>query len=112
MCETVNAVCLHIGEILHLLAGCTLQAVPGGLPSRYQKALSQRYKSIESWQQFVAEAGLTKEQRRTFGAVVEARFQVNMVTVLACSAVSQKLFLRVIKLSRSIFIDSVVRECH
>jgi len=54
-----------------------LQAIPGGLPARYQKALSQRYKSIEMWQQFVHEAGLTKEQRHTFGTVVEARFQVS-----------------------------------
>jgi len=58
-------------------AGCASQEIPGGLPVPYQKALSRRYKSIESWQQFVHEAGLTKEQRRAFGGVIEARFQVS-----------------------------------
>jgi len=53
-----------------------LQEIPGGLPARYEKALAQRYKSIEAWQQFVQDSGLTKEQRRVFGSVVEARFQV------------------------------------
>jgi len=55
----------------------SLQEIPGGLPARYQKALAQRYKSIELWQQFVQEANLTKEQRRTFGSVIESRFQVS-----------------------------------
>jgi len=55
-----------------------LQEIPGSLPGTYQKALSRRYKSIESWQQFVHAAGLTKDQRRTFGGVVEARFQVRL----------------------------------
>jgi len=57
---------------------CILQEIPGGLPGTYQKALNRRYKSIESWQQFVHAAGLTKDQRRTFGGVVEARFQVRL----------------------------------
>jgi len=56
-----------------------LQETAGGLPVAYQKVLSRRYKSIESWQQVVHEAGLTKDQQRTFAGVIEARFQVSAV---------------------------------
>jgi len=56
---------------------CVLQGTPGGFPARYHKALTQRYKSIEAWQQFVRDAGLTTEQRNDFSSVIETRFQVS-----------------------------------
>lgn len=34
--------------------------IPGGLPSAYQKALSQREQKIQIWQKTVKEARLTK----------------------------------------------------
>lgn len=50
--------------------------IPGGLPTKYQKAVTQRQKMIDSWQKTVKEAGLTREQRKEFQALVETRFHV------------------------------------
>lgn len=46
------------------------------LPPKYQKAISQRQKQIDSWQKTVKESGLAKEQRREFQKLVESRFHV------------------------------------
>lgn len=54
----------------------TTKGIPGGLPSKYQKAVSQRQKQIDSWQKTVKDAGLNKEQRKEFQALVESRFHV------------------------------------
>ncbi|XP_028586710.2 TBCC domain-containing protein 1 [Podarcis muralis] len=48
--------------------------IPGGLPPAYQKALSQREQRIHIWQKTVKEAGLTKDQRKTFQVYVENKF--------------------------------------
>nr|XP_042089344.1 TBCC domain-containing protein 1 isoform X2 [Ovis aries] len=48
--------------------------IPGGLPSAYQKALSQREKKIQVWQKTVKEARLTKDQRKQFQVLVENKF--------------------------------------
>ncbi|XP_063162893.1 TBCC domain-containing protein 1 [Candoia aspera] len=48
--------------------------IPGGLPPAYQKALSQREQRIRIWQKTVKEAGLTKNQRKTFQMLVENKF--------------------------------------
>ncbi|XP_040858799.1 TBCC domain-containing protein 1 isoform X2 [Ochotona curzoniae] len=48
--------------------------IPGGLPSAYQKALSQREQKIQIWQKTVKEAHLTKEQRKQFQVLVENKF--------------------------------------
>nr|XP_056705851.1 TBCC domain-containing protein 1-like [Euleptes europaea]XP_056722789.1 TBCC domain-containing protein 1-like [Euleptes europaea] len=48
--------------------------IPGGLPPAYQKALSQREQRIQIWQKTVKEAGLTKDQRKTFQVLVESKF--------------------------------------
>ncbi|NXT73170.1 TBCC1 protein, partial [Zapornia atra] len=47
---------------------------PGGLPSAYQKALSQRQQKVQIWQKTVKEAGLTKDQRKQFQMLVENKF--------------------------------------
>ncbi|XP_076452552.1 TBCC domain-containing protein 1-like [Babylonia areolata] len=52
------------------------KSIPGGLPSRYQRAVSQRQRQIDSWQRTVKEAGLSREQRKEFQALVESRFHV------------------------------------
>lgn len=52
------------------------KAVPGGLPSKYQRAMSHRHRQIDSWQKTVKEAGLTREQRREFQGLVESRFHI------------------------------------
>jgi TBCC domain-containing protein 1 len=49
--------------------------IPGGLQDPYQKALAQRYRSVDAWKEYVRNAGLTKEQKRTFERVIEERFQ-------------------------------------
>ncbi|XP_015355446.1 TBCC domain-containing protein 1 isoform X2 [Marmota marmota marmota] len=48
--------------------------IPGGLPSAYQKALSQREQKIQIWQKTVKEARLTKDQRKQFQVLVENKF--------------------------------------
>ncbi|KAK7087295.1 TBCC domain-containing protein 1-like isoform X2 [Littorina saxatilis] len=52
------------------------KSIPGGLPSRYQRAVTQRQRQIDSWQRTVKEAGLSREQRKEFQALVENRFHV------------------------------------
>lgn len=52
----------------------TTQAIPGGLPSKYQRAVSQRHRMIDNWQKTMKEAGLGREQRKEFQAMVENRF--------------------------------------
>ncbi|NWX89328.1 TBCC1 protein, partial [Nothoprocta pentlandii] len=47
---------------------------PGGLPSAYQMALSQREQKVQNWQKTVKEAGLTKQQRKKFQVLVENKF--------------------------------------
>ncbi len=63
------------------------QEIPGGLPSVYEKALDQREKEIQSWQQTVKESGLSRTQRKQFQTLVESKFQVsldcNIITVLS-----------------------------
>lgn len=54
----------------------TTKGIPGGLPSKYQRAVSHRQKQIDSWQKMVKEAGLTREQRREFQGLVESRFHI------------------------------------
>ena len=49
-------------------------AVPGGLPSKYQRAVLHRHRQIDSWQKTMKEAGLTREQRKEFQTMVESRF--------------------------------------
>ena len=63
------------------------QSIPGGLPSRYQRAVTQRQKQIDSWQSTVKEARLSREQRREFQSLVESRFHVsqNHITQLSPS---------------------------
>ena len=51
-------------------------SIPGNLPSKYQRAVSQRERQIDSWQKMVKKAGLNKEQRQQFQALVETQFQV------------------------------------
>jgi len=51
------------------------KCVPGGLPRDYQRALLQRDRQIETWQQMVKTSGLSKEQAKTFQGIVEQRFQ-------------------------------------
>lgn len=51
------------------------KAVPGGIPSRYQKALVHRDRQIDMWQKMVKEAGLSRDQRKQFQALVENKFQ-------------------------------------
>uniref|UniRef100_K1QKQ2 TBCC domain-containing protein 1 n=1 Tax=Magallana gigas TaxID=29159 RepID=K1QKQ2_MAGGI len=52
------------------------RSIPMPLPPKYQKAISQRQKQIDSWQKTVKESGLAKEQRREFQKLVESRFHV------------------------------------
>ncbi|KAK7475667.1 hypothetical protein BaRGS_00033093 [Batillaria attramentaria] len=52
------------------------KSTPGGIPGRYQRAVTQRQKQIDGWQRTVKEAGLTREQRKEFQALVESRFHV------------------------------------
>ncbi|XP_052797396.1 TBCC domain-containing protein 1-like [Mya arenaria] len=52
------------------------RAIPGGLPSKYQRAIAQRNRQIDSWQKTVKEAGLTREQRKEFQGLVESRFHI------------------------------------
>jgi TBCC domain-containing protein 1 len=54
------------------------QSIPGGLPSRYSRAVSQRQKQIDSWQRTVKEAGLSRDQRKEFQLLVESRFHVSV----------------------------------
>ncbi|XP_070573385.1 TBCC domain-containing protein 1-like [Ptychodera flava] len=60
--------------IPYTMEGLTRET-PGGLPTKYERALSQRERSIQSWQKTVKEAGLTSEQRKEFQSLVEAKFQ-------------------------------------
>ncbi|NXD28996.1 TBCC1 protein, partial [Spelaeornis formosus] len=48
--------------------------IPGGLPCEYQEVLSQREQKVQLWQRMVREAGLTRDQRKQFQAVVENKF--------------------------------------
>ncbi|XP_069471864.1 TBCC domain-containing protein 1 [Ambystoma mexicanum] len=48
--------------------------IPGGLPAIYQKALAQREQRIHAWQKTVKDAGLTRDQRKQFQALVELKF--------------------------------------
>ena len=50
------------------------KSVPGGLPSKYQRSVIHRNRSIDSWQRTVKEAGLTREQRKELQGLVETRF--------------------------------------
>lgn len=50
--------------------------IPGGLPSKYQKAVGQRQKQVDVWQKTVKEAGMSRDQRKEFQALVESRFHV------------------------------------
>lgn len=52
------------------------RSIPMPLPPKYQKAISQRQKQIDSWQKTVKDSGLAKEQRREFQKLVESRFHV------------------------------------
>merc|ERR1712150_3353 len=52
------------------------KSIPGNLPSRYQKELSRRQKQIDTWQHQVKDAGLAREQRKEFQALVESRFHI------------------------------------
>lgn len=52
------------------------KSTPGAIPSRYQRAVTQRQKQIDGWQRTVKEAGLTRDQRKEFQALVETRFHV------------------------------------
>ncbi|PVD31714.1 hypothetical protein C0Q70_07132 [Pomacea canaliculata] len=52
------------------------KSIPGGLPGRYHRAVVQRQKQVDSWQRTVKEAGLNREQRREFQALVESRFHM------------------------------------
>ena len=54
-----------------------VQSIPGGLPSRYQRAVTQHQKQIDSWQRTVKEARLSREQRKEFQSLVESRFHVS-----------------------------------
>ncbi|KAL5017386.1 hypothetical protein ScPMuIL_006975 [Solemya velum] len=54
----------------------TTKTIPGCLPTRYQRAMSQRQKVVDSWQKMVKESGLNREQRKEFQALVESRFHV------------------------------------
>jgi len=52
------------------------KSIPGNLPSHYQKELNKRQKQIDIWQHQVKDAGLTRDQRKEFQALVEARFHI------------------------------------
>ncbi|NP_001121322.1 TBCC domain-containing protein 1 [Xenopus laevis] len=48
--------------------------IPGGLPPAYSNSVQQRQQKIHTWQKTVKDAGLTREQRKQFQAVVEMKF--------------------------------------
>ncbi|XP_053327515.1 TBCC domain-containing protein 1 [Spea bombifrons] len=48
--------------------------IPGGLPPAFLKSILQREQKVHMWQKAVKEAGLTREQRRQFQALVEHEF--------------------------------------
>ncbi|CAH2306663.1 TBCC domain-containing 1 [Pelobates cultripes] len=48
--------------------------IPGGLPPAFLKSTVQREQKVQMWQKTVKEAGLTKEQRKQFQALVELKF--------------------------------------
>ena len=50
------------------------KSIPGGMPSKYQRAVSHRHKQIDNWQKTMKEAGLTREQRKEFQTMVESKF--------------------------------------
>ncbi|XP_030847280.1 TBCC domain-containing protein 1 [Strongylocentrotus purpuratus] len=50
--------------------------IPGGLPSRYERALVDREGQINNWQQAVKDAGLDVEQKKQFQILVENKFQI------------------------------------
>ncbi|XP_041457142.1 TBCC domain-containing protein 1-like [Lytechinus variegatus] len=50
--------------------------IPGGLPSRYERALVDREGQINNWQQAVKDAGLNTDQKKQFQALVENKFQI------------------------------------
>ncbi|XP_059154104.1 TBCC domain-containing protein 1-like [Physella acuta] len=52
------------------------KAIPGSLPSYYQKELNKRQKQIDTWQHMVKDAGLSREQRKEFQTLVESRFHI------------------------------------
>ncbi|XP_066295233.1 TBCC domain-containing protein 1-like isoform X1 [Branchiostoma lanceolatum] len=49
--------------------------IPGGLPEEYERALHHRERDVKRWQRTVKEAGLSKEQKKQFQSIVEAKFQ-------------------------------------
>ncbi|XP_014663452.1 PREDICTED: TBCC domain-containing protein 1-like [Priapulus caudatus] len=53
----------------------TTKSIPEVLPTAYREAVQQREQHISNWQTSVKEAGLTKQQRKQFQALVEAKFQ-------------------------------------
>ncbi|XP_056020202.1 TBCC domain-containing protein 1-like isoform X2 [Ostrea edulis] len=73
--ETLSTQDFFTFNIPFEVAGRT-QSIPMPLPPKYQKAISQRQKHIDSWQKTVKESGLSKEQRKEFQKLVESRFHV------------------------------------
>ncbi|ELT98572.1 hypothetical protein CAPTEDRAFT_226350 [Capitella teleta] len=72
--EIMNPKDFYVFSVPFDMEGPT-KCIPGGLPARFQKALVSRERQIETWQKMVKDAGLSKEQKRQFQAVVESRFQ-------------------------------------
>ena len=52
------------------------QSIPGGLPSKYERAMAQRHKQVDNFQSLLKDAGVTKEEKKNFQTAVEQRFQV------------------------------------
>lgn len=50
------------------------KSIPGGLPNKYQRAMTHLNRQIESWQKTVKEAGLNRDQRKELQSLVESRF--------------------------------------
>ncbi|XP_022096313.1 TBCC domain-containing protein 1-like [Acanthaster planci] len=50
--------------------------IPGGLPARFERTLTERNRQIQGWLQMVKEAGLPTAKRKQFQTLVESRFQV------------------------------------
>lgn len=51
------------------------KAIPGGLPTKYMKALSHRRLQVATWQSIVQESKFSAAQRKTFQGIVSSRFQ-------------------------------------
>nr|XP_033802790.1 TBCC domain-containing protein 1 isoform X2 [Geotrypetes seraphini] len=65
---------IHVQSCENMKMDGDTTEIPGGLPSLYQKAMNHREQRIQIWQKTVKEAGLTREQRKQFQAVVEHKF--------------------------------------